>query len=355
MSGGAGGGSACVPSNGGVEICDTLDNDCNGLVNDGTAPESCRAMGRANAVSTCTRSGACLLSTCDEGYFNCDGRPENGCEASAESVACGECGKQCADAGVDAGDATLTLEARFPNVTDWDALEIVHPLLFSGYDGVHTFKLPLRVRCTSVPLRAWVVEPAGAVTFAADPDNSSGVLATIAQPVASIRVAAINGSIAGVAVVRVTIGTPQQYALGADRFNNGASWMLNILDPTPPPPDTRCSECHSENSSTDFDIAITPTQIARVSDAELRAIFASGTKPSDVPYRVLPETMTFGTTTYTNAQLYEIFHDWNASQDALTGMALYLRSLTPRGAGCVTNPSTGLCEDVESNPDAECQ
>jgi len=354
-AGGSSGGGACVPTNGGVEVCDQLDNDCNGVINDGAASETCRAV-VVNATSQCTTSGVCVLGACDEGFFNCDGRPDNGCESPSDLVPCGMCGRQCADAGVvDAGDVNPTLEERFPLVSDWNALEIVNPSVFSGYDGVRTFKVPLRVRCNQVSLSAWHVEPAGAVTFAVDPDNASGVLATVAQPVSTIRIAAINGSLGGIAVLHVTVGTPQQYALGEDRYNNGADWMLDILNSSLPPPNTKCSTCHGENSSAGFDIQITPTQIARLSDAQLNAIFLSGTKPADVPFRVLPPTIILGSTTYTDAELYERFHDWNASSDALAGMALYLRALTPRGQGCVQNPSTGLCEDVDSNPDLECQ
>jgi len=109
-TGGGGTGGDCVPTNGGVEICDALDNDCNGETNDGPAADSCRMMGRANATSRCTMSGACLLQSCDMGFYNCDGRPENGCESLDADVECGACGKVCEDdAGMiaDAGDASL--------------------------------------------------------------------------------------------------------------------------------------------------------------------------------------------------------------------------------------------------------
>lgn len=240
-----------------------------------------------------------------------------------------------------------SLEGRFPEVTDWNALEIVYPTMYSAYDGQHTFKVPVRVRCTSVPLSAWKAEPASAVTFDTDPDNADGAMITILEPVASIRIAVVNGPLGGIAPLNVTIGTPAQYALGEERYNNGADWSLNILMPMAPPPDTKCTVCHSENSSTDFDIEHTPTQLARASDSEITQIMTTGTKPASVPFRVLPDTITFGTMTFTNAELYQEFHLWTASPDALTGMILYLRALTPRGQGCVTDPSDGVCKNVE--------
>ncbi len=247
------------------------------------------------------------------------------------------------------------LQAMFPEVTDWNALEIVYPAMHSGFDGVHTFKVPVRVRCTTgLPLSAWKADPPTAVTFDADPDNANGAMITVVEGVQNITIGVVNGTRGGLAPLTVTVGTPAQWELGNQRYNNGADWSLNILMPTAPPPDTKCTVCHGENSSAGFDIQHTPTQAARISDAALRQIMTTGTKPPDVEFRVLPEMFMFGTMTFTNAELYEMFHLWEASEDAMVGMLLYLRSLPPTGQGCVTDPSDGVCKDVEEDPNAEC-
>jgi hypothetical protein len=77
----------CTPSNGGTEICDGVDNDCNGLVDELTDLKTdianCGACNAActyaNATGKCV-DGACQLGTCFVGYNDVDGNPADGCE-----------------------------------------------------------------------------------------------------------------------------------------------------------------------------------------------------------------------------------------------------------------------------------
>ena len=79
-------GCECLQSNGGVEICDGVDNNCNGLVDEGFNLQSdaanCGQCGNvcsfAHATGRC-QQGQCGF-TCLPGYVDLDGRPENGCE-----------------------------------------------------------------------------------------------------------------------------------------------------------------------------------------------------------------------------------------------------------------------------------
>jgi len=78
---------ACQLTSGGTEICDNLDNDCNGVADDGfdlnSDPDNCGACGFPcvffNGVGSCVM-GQCTLSDCDPGYVDADGNPNNGCE-----------------------------------------------------------------------------------------------------------------------------------------------------------------------------------------------------------------------------------------------------------------------------------
>ncbi|MBM4320912.1 MAG: hypothetical protein FJ125_13400, partial [Deltaproteobacteria bacterium] len=78
---------ACVISNGGLEICDEVDNDCNGVVDDGydkqNDPTSCGGCGvsclRPHRVVPCVR-GRCALGECTPGWVDENGLPEDGCE-----------------------------------------------------------------------------------------------------------------------------------------------------------------------------------------------------------------------------------------------------------------------------------
>ncbi len=78
---------ACNLSNEGEEICDTLDNDCDGSSDEGfdviNDPQHCGVCNRvcdyANSAPLC-RNGGCLLGECDEGFVDIDGEINNGCE-----------------------------------------------------------------------------------------------------------------------------------------------------------------------------------------------------------------------------------------------------------------------------------
>lgn len=87
----------CDPSNGGVEICDLIDNDCNGIIDDSdkvdtsSDPKNCGACG-ANCAGKFPNAGAlceasqCKMGGCQDGYLDKDGDPSNGCEYSCETL-----------------------------------------------------------------------------------------------------------------------------------------------------------------------------------------------------------------------------------------------------------------------------
>jgi Notch 1 len=80
----------CEPTNGGMEACDGLDNDCDGQVDEDfalqTNPNNCGTCGRQcnfpNAVAHC-QTGQCLfdpLVDCNPGYVDDNGNQLDGCE-----------------------------------------------------------------------------------------------------------------------------------------------------------------------------------------------------------------------------------------------------------------------------------
>jgi hypothetical protein len=83
-------GCECQQSNGGTEICDGLDNDCDGRVDDvedqdfRNDPQNCGGCRKnctllPHAAGTCADSG-CLILACEAGYHDLDKTVENGCE-----------------------------------------------------------------------------------------------------------------------------------------------------------------------------------------------------------------------------------------------------------------------------------
>jgi Notch 1 len=84
----------CEPTNEGVEICDDLDNDCNGVVDDGvdkeTDIENCGGCGRVDEAFICRLPnanaacdvGSCRVDSCVAGFADGDGEAINGCETA---------------------------------------------------------------------------------------------------------------------------------------------------------------------------------------------------------------------------------------------------------------------------------
>lgn len=86
------GNDACIRD---VERCNGKDDDCDGTVDEAEATKLDCASKILNRDSTC-ESGYCVRAgDCYEGFYNCDGMPDNGCEAACP---CGGC-----DADQDAG------------------------------------------------------------------------------------------------------------------------------------------------------------------------------------------------------------------------------------------------------------
>jgi hypothetical protein len=77
----------CIVTNNGVEVCDNVDNDCNGKIdettNKDTDLENCGACGHRcaflNAAASCT-AGACVRGACADGFVDANKLDSDGCE-----------------------------------------------------------------------------------------------------------------------------------------------------------------------------------------------------------------------------------------------------------------------------------
>ena len=81
----------CIPSNAAIEICDLIDNDCDGGIDENYDLKSdslhCGACGQACSypmASGICAEGLCSLGECDSGWSDLDGQTENGCEVPCE-------------------------------------------------------------------------------------------------------------------------------------------------------------------------------------------------------------------------------------------------------------------------------
>ncbi len=130
----------CVPT--GAEICNAIDDDCNGVVDDGfdldADPANCGRCGNACAIShafPACAAGSCAIDHCQMGWHdldgvltngceyacppsgdelcdhidnNCDGRIDEGIDLTMSLANCGSCGNLCSFPGANAACVSST-------------------------------------------------------------------------------------------------------------------------------------------------------------------------------------------------------------------------------------------------------
>ncbi len=98
--GGVGGdGGGC-----GVEVCNGMDDDCDGQVDEdfdfASDIANCGTCGNVcdftHAMGMC-QAGRCQINGCDPGFGDCNGRTSDGCESDSatDTSNCGRCGTRC--------------------------------------------------------------------------------------------------------------------------------------------------------------------------------------------------------------------------------------------------------------------
>lgn len=81
-----------------TETCDTVDQDCDGRIDEGacTCVPECML---DHAVAICTAARTCAIASCETGFASCDMQDTTGCERSVRTATdCGGCDRPCASA-----------------------------------------------------------------------------------------------------------------------------------------------------------------------------------------------------------------------------------------------------------------
>lgn len=209
-----------------------------------------------------------------------------------------------------------------------DALRVLFSPAYSAYDGMHTFQVPAIVDGINGSLVTWSVSDPSKVSFQPDPSTGGIMMTTLGA--GSVTITAQAGNLCGSSVLTITQATPDDWAIGNARYNNGVS--LHLVNGRLPDPDqgdagvsnasAACTSCHGQTAQSGFfkDIAHTPEQTAGFSDQEMIDIAINAQVP-DGGY--------FDPAIISYHRWQEIHHWADIAPDQQKGMVVYLRSLTP--------------------------
>lgn len=195
-------------------------------------------------------------------------------------------------------------------------LEIVFPKMYSGYDGVHEYRIP--VKAVGVRNASFTASDNNLVSIEKTGDGA--MLTT--KGAGTVTITATAGGLKGSATLTITKYTPEEWSAGENRYTNGEPFKIPEIDPCNPMIPTiskklSCTNCHGVTGSLG-DVEHTPTQTGGYSDDDLIQIFTNATKPAGVGQRIIP------------ARAWQFFHKWEVTDTERKGIIAYLRSLEPR-------------------------
>ncbi len=178
---------------------------------------------------------------------------------------------------------------------------------YSGYDGTHSFQVPVAVYDAASDLQV-SADDASAVTVTpatlknpVSPDgvtdNGKYFLVTV-KKAGTITLTASSSGRSATTTITVVSYAPDRWQTGQTRYVNGGSG------------DPPCTDCHVNGQAIDH----SPAALATTNDEGVAAVITTGISPAGFPI----QGVTGG-------------HRWNVTDAERDGLVTYLRALTPRG------------------------
>jgi hypothetical protein len=193
-------------------------------------------------------------------------------------------------------------------------LEIFPPQVFSGTDGVHTFKAPIIVINNSGPVMWTIADPTIAQIAPADADNQHLMITMLKS--GNTTITAMNGGQTSTVPLNVRSYTAQEYGDGEKRYMMGPN-----MDNPP------CKECHAPGKGPDH----TSTELDADPDEQVQNTFLTGVDPENRPI-------------VDNSDFSELLkgktHKWMVTESEKVGLVAYLRGLPPMGYPEYDEPTT---------------
>ena len=122
--------NTCVPNvepGSQPEICNAIDDDCNNMIDDVDASETCPAqLPDAGNVATWSCTGTCAITACVVGTWDANGSSTDGCECITDQAAT-TCGASASTTVPVGGMVTLTGVVEMTGSSDWLTFQFEQP------------------------------------------------------------------------------------------------------------------------------------------------------------------------------------------------------------------------------------
>lgn len=177
---------------------------------------------------------------------------------------------------------------------------------YSGYDGQHTFKVPIAVYDYGADLTVSVVDPSTATVTPVklkNPVNQDGLtdngayfMVTVLKA-GTVNLKATTGGKSVTTKITVADYPATQWTTGQTRYNSGGSG------------DPPCTDCHVNGQAIDH----SPASLASATDEAVGTVITTGISTAGFPI------------------MADKGHKWTVTDEERAGLVAYLRGLEPRG------------------------